>query len=124
MTDEQIIDLYWRRDEAAISQTAAKYGSYCYAIASSILSSAQDSEECVNDTYLRAWESMPPQRPGRLQMFLAKITRNLAFDRLRPKEPKSGAGERSMPCWMSLLAAYPPAAPRSSSCWAKSWKPL
>lgn len=94
MTDEQIIDLYWRRDEAAISQTAAKYGPYCYAIASSILSSAQDSEECVNDTYLRAWDSMPPQRPGRLQMFLAKITRNLAFDRFKAQRAKKrGGGE-------------------------------
>ena len=94
MTDEQIIDLYWRRDEAAISQTAAKYGPYCYAIAYSILSTAQDSEECVNDTYLRAWESMPPQRPGRLQMFLAKITRNLAFDRFKAQRAKKrGGGE-------------------------------
>ena len=94
MTDEQIIDLYWRRDEAAISQTAARYRPYCYAIAYSILSTAQDSEECVNDTYLRAWESMPPQRPGRLQMFLAKITRNLAFDRFKAQRAKKrGGGE-------------------------------
>lgn len=94
MNDEQIIDLYWRRDEAAISQTAAKYGGYCYGIARSILATAEDSEECVNDTYLHAWDSMPPQRPERLQMFLAKITRNLAFDRFKAQRTqKRGGGE-------------------------------
>lgn len=94
MNDEQIIDLYWRRDEAAISQTAAKYGGYCYGIARSILATAEDSEECVNDTYLHAWDSIPPQRPERLQLFLAKITRNLAFDRFKAQRTqKRGGGE-------------------------------
>lgn len=83
MEDTQIIDLYWQRDDSAISCTDEKYGAYCYTVAHRILESPQDSEECVNDTWLRAWNSMPPQRPQRLRMFLAAITRNLSLDRVR-----------------------------------------
>lgn len=83
MNDRIIIDLYWQRSEEAISHTAAKYGTYCRSIAWNILSDSEDTEECVNDTYLRAWNTMPPQRPGKLQTFLGKITRNLSLDRWR-----------------------------------------
>lgn len=83
MNDTEIIDLYFRRSEQAISETDEKYGPYCRTIALRILSSEPDAEECVNDTYLRAWDSMPPQRPRYLSAFLGKITRNLSLDRLR-----------------------------------------
>ena len=63
MEDAQIIELYWQRDGAAIEKTDEKYGSYCYTVANRILCSHEDSEECVSDTWLRAWNAMPPQRP-------------------------------------------------------------
>lgn len=81
MEDNKIIELYWERSETAITETQNKYGRYCHYIAYNILYSNEDSEECVNDTYLRAWDSMPPHRPERLSAFLGKITRNLALDR-------------------------------------------
>lgn len=94
MNDKQIIELYWQRDESAIHETNLQYGSYCYAIANNILLNNEDSEECVNDTWLRAWNAIPPQRPVHLKMFLAKITRNLSFDKYRTnKAAKRGNGE-------------------------------
>lgn len=94
MEDKQIIDLYWERAEDAIRETSAKYGRLCQYIAQNILSSPEDSEECVNDTWLRAWESMPTQKPERLRAFLGRITRNLALDRLkRYKSQKRGGGQ-------------------------------
>ena len=81
MEDSKIISLFWVRDEAAITETNKKYGSYCYTIAYRILSSYEDSKECVNDTWYKAWESIPPQKPSKLQYFLSCITRNLALDR-------------------------------------------
>lgn len=83
MDDKRIIELYQKRSEAAISETANKYGKYCYYIAYHILYSEEDSEECVNDTYLRAWEAIPPQCPEKLSTFLGKITRNLALNRYK-----------------------------------------
>ena len=85
MKDSQIVDLYWQRDEHAIRETDAKYGAYCFTVADRILSDSGDAEECVNDTWLRAWNTIPPQRPVCLRMFLAKITRNLAFDKYKSK---------------------------------------
>ncbi len=94
MEDSQIVELYWRKDADAISETAGKYGAYCFAIADNILHSAEDSEECVNDTWLHAWNAIPPHRPKALRMFLAKITRNLAFDCFNAKKAKKrGGGE-------------------------------
>ena len=81
MDDNLIIDLYWQRNEQAVAETEAKYGPYCRSIAYGILQNNQDTEECVNDTWLRAWDSIPPQRPGRLSAFLGRIARNLALDR-------------------------------------------
>ena len=83
MEDKKIVDLYWLRSESAISETKTKYGKYCYTIAHNILCNIEDSEECVNDTYLRAWNSMPQHRPSVLKTFLGKITRNLALNRYK-----------------------------------------
>ena len=80
MEDFEIVELYWDRDENAITQSDLKYGRYCKSIAYNILFSHEDSEECVNDTWVRAWESMPPNRPERLGAYLGKITRNLALN--------------------------------------------
>ncbi len=92
MEDRQIVELYWRRSEAAIPETEMKYGGYCRAIAMHILASKEDSEECVNDTWLRAWNSMPPARPDRLRAFLGRITRNLSLDRYRLDTSKKRGG--------------------------------
>ena len=97
MNDQQIIDLYWQRDTAAIHEASKKYGAYCFSIANNILDSKEDSEECVNDTWLKTWNAIPPKRPAILQMFLAKITRNLSLDRfLARTAQKRGGGEISL----------------------------
>jgi len=81
MEDKQIVALYWERSETAISETEKKYGRYCRYIAYNILYSDQDAEECVNDTYQKAWETMPPKQPELLSAYLGKITRSLAINR-------------------------------------------
>lgn len=83
MDDGQIIDLYWARSENAIRETANKYGQYCRTIAYNILHNHEDAEECLSDTYLKAWGAMPPQRPRHLAAFLGRITRNLSLDRYK-----------------------------------------
>ena len=94
MEDEKIIELYWKRSESAISETSAKYGGYCYSIANNILANKEDSEECVSDTWLAAWNAMPPKRPAVLSVFLGKITRNGAVSRWRERNAnKRGGGE-------------------------------
>ncbi len=94
MEDYKIVALYWKKDENAINETSRKYGAYCFAIADNILHNKEDSEECVNDTWLKAWNAMPPQRPTKLQIFLAKITRNLSFNRFNARSAeKRGGGE-------------------------------
>lgn len=97
MDDRQIVALYWERSEKAISETSKKYGKYCSYIAYNILHNYEDSEECVNDTYMRAWDAMPPQRPNRLSAFLGKITRNLSLNRLEKyTAQKRGAGQAAL----------------------------
>ena len=94
MLDSQIVQLYWDRDERAIPETAAAYGGYCFTIAHNILDSTQDAEECVNDTWLRAWNAIPPHRPSVLSAFLGRITRNLALQLFRRDHAqKRGGGE-------------------------------
>ena len=80
MNDREIVNLYWQRSEQAITETEQKYGRYCHIIAYNILENSEDSEECVNDTWLHAWNAMPPQKPSVLSAFLGRITRNLSFD--------------------------------------------
>lgn len=94
MEDKQIVDLYWARSERAISETEKKYSRYCYSIAYNILHNNEDSEECVNDTYLSAWRAMPEQRPHRLPAFLGRITRNLSLNRVELYHAeKRGSGQ-------------------------------
>lgn len=81
MEDRQIIELYWDRVEDAIRETDAKYGRLCRYIVQNILASPEDSEECVNDTWLGLWNAIPPQRPSRFSAFVGRITRNLALKR-------------------------------------------
>ena len=94
MDDKLIIELYWNRAEDAISETDRKYGAYCNSIAYGILQSKEDAQESVNDTYLDAWNAMPPHRPYNLATFLGKITRRIAIDRWRSiTRVKRGGGE-------------------------------
>ena len=94
MEDHQIVELYWQKNADAISETSNKYGGYCFAIADHILNNTEDSEECVNDTWLHAWNAIPPQKPNVLRMFLAKITRNLSVNRFKARNAeKRGGGE-------------------------------
>lgn len=81
MEDEKIIKLYWERDERAILETKNRYGSYCYSIAFNILSILEDAEECVNDTYYKVWNSIPPEKPNFFRVWLGTITRNLSINR-------------------------------------------
>ncbi|MBQ7088207.1 MAG: RNA polymerase sigma factor [Clostridia bacterium] len=97
MTDRQIVELYWQRDETALRMTAACYGATLTAVARRILDDAAESEETVNDAYLRAWNAIPPHRPAKLGAFLAKITRELAIDRYRRrKAEKRGASQYAL----------------------------
>ena len=97
MDDRQIIELYWERSEDAISQTEQKYGRFCRSIAYNILYNIEDSEECVNDTYLKTWEEIPPKRPEKLQAFLGRITRNISLHRYDYKNAqKRGGGETAL----------------------------
>lgn len=93
MEDGAIIELYWQRNERAITASDEKYGGLCRSLSQNILDSVQDAEECVNDTWHRAWNTMPPQRPNSLRAYLARIVRNLSIDRWRAKRSqKRGEG--------------------------------
>lgn len=97
MEDSQIIALYFARDEQALAETDQKYGRFCFSLANAILRNPSDSEEIVSDTYLKTWQAIPPEKPTVFRMFLAKITRNLAFSRWRSDcAQKRGGGEMSL----------------------------
>ncbi len=97
MTDSKIVELFWRRNEEAISESSEKYGKYCHYIAHNILYSNEDAEECVNDTWMNAWRSIPPHKPMVLRTFLGKITRNLALNKYERKlAGKRGGGETTL----------------------------
>ena len=94
MDDSKIVEMYWQRSEQAIAETDQKYGKYCYRIAYNILASNEDAEESVSDTYMTAWNTIPPRRPSVLATFLGKITRNLSIDRWRERSAcKRGGGQ-------------------------------
>lgn len=94
MEDRQIIDLYWARSQQAIAESANKYGAYCRTISMNVLGQPEDAEECVSDTWLHAWNVIPPQRPVVLQAFFGKLVRNLSLDRWRRTHAvKRGSGQ-------------------------------
>ena len=93
MEDAAIIELYFQRSERAVSESDKKYGRYCGTIARNILGNAEDAEECVSDTWLRAWNTIPPTRPSFLKAFFGKITRNLSLNRIeKDTAQKRGGG--------------------------------
>lgn len=94
MTDTSIIELYFKRSERAIDESQASYGGYCYRVADGILRDARDSEESVNDTWLAAWNAIPPTRPNCLKAYFGALTRRISVDRLRRRSAaKRGGGE-------------------------------
>lgn len=93
MEDRQIVALYWTRDEQAIIRTQEKYGAYCGSIAQNILQNAQDAEECLDDAWLSAWNSIPPAKPENLATYLGKLTRHHAIDRWRGLHTKKRGGD-------------------------------
>ena len=94
MDDAKIIQLFWDRSQDALTEVQSKYGQYCFSIANNVLSDSLDSEECVNDCLLKAWNSIPPARPDSLKAYLGKIVRNLALDRLTYRNAeKRGGGQ-------------------------------
>lgn len=93
MLDRDIVALYWKRSEEAITQTQRKYGSYCLSIARNILPILEDAQECVNDTYLAAWDAMPPHKPRILSTFLGKLTRRISIDRWRRLSAQKRGGD-------------------------------
>ena len=97
MEDGKIVDLYWSRDQRAIAETRTKYGRYCYTIACHILAIPEDAEESVNDTWLAAWNAMPPHRPSVLSTFLGKLTRRISLKKWRDRRrDKRGGGEMEL----------------------------
>lgn len=97
MEDHDIIQHFWERDESAIRETSLKFGSYCRAIANGILKNHEDSEDCVNEALMRAWESIPPKKPTSLGAFIGRITKNIALDRIRfSMREKRGGGELAL----------------------------
>ncbi|MDO4466131.1 MAG: RNA polymerase sigma factor [Bacillota bacterium] len=111
MEDYEIVDLYLKRDEQAISQSQLKYGHYCYSIAYRILYSNEDSQECVNDTFLGAWNSIPPHKPKNLSTYLGKITRRLALYVWRNTHAQKRGGQE-VTCSFEELEAIIPAPER------------
>ena len=96
MDDNLIIDLFFARDESAITETDKKYGNYLSAVAFNILSNSEDTQECVNDTYFKAWNIIPPHNPQKFKCFLAKITRNLSLNIIEKNNTlKRGKGQLS-----------------------------
>lgn len=110
MRDEELIELFCRRDETAIAATADVYGKYCYRVAFQILQSNEDAEECVNETWWKAWSAIPPHRPERLSTFLGKITRNLALDRWKRSHAQRRSGDQVVLALEELAHCVPSAA--------------
>ena len=92
MEDVKIIELYFDRDEAAITETYAKYGAYCHTVSYNVLRQEEDAEECVNDTWLHTWNAIPPTRPNSLKAFVGRIARNLSLNRLKEKNAEKRGG--------------------------------
>ena len=115
MEDTAIVELYWARDQRAITASDEKYGGLCRSLSFHILASREDAEECVNDTWHRAWDTMPPQRPGSLRAYLCRIARNLSIDRWRSgRARKRGEGLEQL---VLELEDCVPAGPSAEEAW-------
>lgn len=110
MEDEEIVGLYWARDQRAIAETQKKYGGYCRAIAYNILGSFEDSEECVNDAFLRTWNSIPENRPKYLPAYIGRITRNIAIDKLARRRAKKRSAGGAAAVFEEMEACIPSSA--------------
>ena len=106
MDDEAILTLYRQRDSSAVAETEAKYGRLCFSVAHNILFNREDSEECVNDTWLHAWNAIPPEWPLRFSAWLTRVTRNLAISRLRESRAQKRGGEPSRKNCGKLSTAF------------------
>ena len=107
MEDGQIVELFWRRDQEAIAQSQRKYHPYLSKIAYNILHDVEDSQEVVNDTYFKAWQSMPPQRPSKLSIYLGRLTRHGAIDYLRRRTSQKRGGATYEVCVEELEESVP-----------------
>ena len=107
MEDSRIIALYFARDEEAITATREKYGPYCASIAGKILDNAEDIEEVLSDTWLKTWNAIPPQRPDNFKLYLARIARNLSFDRFRSQTCEKRGGSQVILALEELSACVP-----------------
>ncbi len=107
MPDKRIIELFFARDESAIGEVEKKYGSYCRVAVKRIIDSDLDADEILNDTYLRAWDRIPPERPAHLRLFLYKIARNLAINRLKERSSQRRGGAEAMLCLEELGECLP-----------------
>ena len=124
MDDQEIIARFFARDEEGLTAARARYEPYCAAVARSLLNDPRDQEECLSDTWLRAWNSIPPQRPRSLGAFLAKITRNLAINRLRDGNAQRRGGGQVPLALEELGECVSPRAPRRGSWTARRrWRP-
>lgn len=106
MEDTQIIALYWQRSSDAIRASEEAYGAYCFTVANRIVDNREDAEECVSDTWLRAWYALPPEKPNYLRMFFAAITRNLSLDRVRASLTAKRAAGRRCFRWRNFRSAF------------------
>ena len=107
MEDKEIIKLYFEKDEKAIAETSAKYGAYCKTVAENILKNTEDSEECFNSALLCLWNSVPPQKPENLKIFIAKITRNIAINNFKAKFAEKRGGKESFAAFEELSEFIP-----------------
>lgn len=107
MDDKEIIDLFFGRDEKALEYTAQKYDSYCYAVAQKILGSEEDAKECVNDVLLAAWDTIPPNRPEKLSLYLGKIAKNISVNKLRAINAKKRGADMIKVCLDELVEVVP-----------------
>lgn len=120
--DDQIINAFFRRDEKAIKEVATVYGPYLFKIVFNILGSSDDSDECVNDVYLRLWNSIPPDRPDNFKAYIAKIARNTALDKQRERSAKKRIPSEYITSLEELAECIPEENDRDSECEAKLLK--
>jgi len=120
MTEQNILELYFSRDEAAIYETEQKYGTYCFSIANNILADNEDSKECVNDTYLETWNRIPPTRPSSLKAYLGKLCRHISISRYRYRKAKKRGNSVVCLCIDELSECVPADLDLESSVEAKT----